>query len=111
MCRDFQSKLNSGEVTWDDAKHFENCVIEPLFDAPDSTNILDLIPIPELHLFIGIVNRILSLLNDKWSKISGIKDRAYQWCDKNNIHRLDYRGKSLNGPSCKLLLQLDTWGS
>ena len=61
-------------------------------------------PPPKLFLMLGITNRILSLLNDEWSKLSGIEDRAYKWCDKNNIHRLEYRGKDLNGPACKLLL-------
>ena len=105
MSREFREKLSSGEVEWKHAMNFENCVNEPLFDAPDDTCVIDLIPIPELHLMLGIVNKILSLLNDEWSKLSGIEDRAYKWCDKNNIHRLDYRGKDLNGPSCKLLLE------
>ena len=104
MCREFRAKLESGEASWDDAKNYENCVNLPLFDGPDDTYILDLIPIPELHLLLGITNKILALLNDKWSKISGVENRAYKWCDENNIHRLEYRGKDLNGPACKLLL-------
>ena len=102
--REFRQKLESGEVTWEDAKNFESCVHEPLFDAPDQTLILDLIPIPELHLMLGITNKILKLLDEKWSKLSSIENRAYKWCDEYHIHRLEYRGKDLNGPSCKLLL-------
>ena len=99
-----RQKLENGEVKWEQAQDFYNSVNQPLFDLPDSVAILFLIPIPELHLFIGIINRIISLLNDKWSKISGIPDRFYKWAEENHIQRLSYRDKSFNGPACKLLL-------
>ena len=74
---EFREKLESGEVLWKDAKNFENCVNEPLFDAPDDVYILDLIPIPELLLMLSIIDKILALLDEKWSKLSGIKNHAY----------------------------------
>ena len=70
--------MESGEVSWDDAKSFESCINEPLFDAPDETDILDLIPIPKLHLMLGILNKILATLDERWSKISGIKNGVTQ---------------------------------
>ena len=104
LSHEFREKLSSGEALWKDAMKYENCINEPLFDHGDETFILDLIPIPELHLFLGITNKILSLLNDKWSQLTGVQDRAYKWCDENYIHLLEYGGKDLNGPSCKQLL-------
>ena len=74
---------------------FENCIHEKLFDTPDDTETLDLVPIPELHLMLSIVNKLLALLDEKWLKLSGIKNHAYKLCDLNNIHCL----------SCKLLLE------
>ena len=102
--RDFRQKLDNKEIVWEDAKKFYNCINQPLFDLPDSTEILFLIPPPELHLFIGIVNKIISLLNEKWSKVSNIPDRFYKWAEQNHIQRLSYRDKSFNGPACQLLL-------
>ena len=104
MARDFREKLDKGEIEWKHTINFYNSVNQPLFDLPDSAIILHFLPIPELHLFIGIMNKIISLLNDKWSKISGIPDRFYKWAEKNHIQSLNYRDKSFNGPACKLLL-------
>ena len=73
--------------------NYENGVNDPLFDHPDNTFILDLIPIPELHLFLGITNKVLSLLNDKWSLLTGVQDMAYKWCDENYIHVLNIEEK------------------
>lgn len=102
--RELRAKLESGEVSWMNAKEFENCVNLPLLNASDETYILDLIPIPELYLLLSICNKILALFDAKSSKLSNIENRSYKWCDQNNIHPLEYRGKDLNGPACKLLL-------
>ena len=37
-----------------DAKDYKNAINEPLFEGDDCTQILDILPIPELHLHIGI---------------------------------------------------------
>ena len=37
-------------------KDFFNCIHEPLFSGEDDDSILDLLPIPELHILIGIGN-------------------------------------------------------
>ena len=54
MARDFNLKLENGEVEWKDAKKFFNSIHQPLFDSADDVYTLFLIPPPELHLFIGI---------------------------------------------------------
>ena len=103
--REFREKLESGEKQWRDAPEFFSSVNQPLFDEPDWTCILWLIPIPELHLLIGIVNKICDVLNFRWSKLSGIEDRFYKWADKKaKLQRQSYRDKSFNGPTCKKLL-------
>ena len=82
------------------AKDFFNAVHPPLFHGPDDTLILDLIPIPELHVMLGIVNKIFDGLNLAWGD-----NQAYDWAYKNNIKRVAYRGGSMNGPGCEDLLQ------
>ena len=96
MAKEFRQKLKNKEIEWKHAKDFYNSINQPLFDSDNSTIILFLIPPPELHLFIGIVNRIVSLLNDKWSATSGISDRFYKWAEENNIQRLNYHDKRDN---------------
>ena len=91
-----------------DAMDFYNCVRMPLFDLPDSTPIWDITPLAELHLRLGCVNSIVEELNNQWSKYSRIEDPFWQFCDANNIKKITYRGKALEGPgTLKLLSKLD----
>ena len=63
----------------------------------DDDLIIDLLSIPELHLHLGIVNRLLQHLNSKYPHV-------YEWCERNNIYVQTFRGISLNGNSCKFAL-------
>ena len=81
------------------AQQFQNCVDMPLLEGPDTTLVLDLIPPPELHLMLGVVNRIFDKLNDSWGE-----DRAYKWGIENYIVRAAYRGGSMEGNQCRQLL-------
>ena len=88
--------------------NFENCIHLPLFNLPDNNFIMDIIPLPELHLMLGCVNNILEELNKRWSESTGIEDPVWKFCDEFGIKKITYRGKSLEGPSCeKLLKNLD----
>ena len=64
----------------------------------DDELILNLLVIPELHLHTGIVNKLLSHLNTKWPYV-------YEWCHRYNIYVQEFRGKTLNGNSCKFALK------
>ena len=81
------------------AQLYENCVQMPLLEGPDSALVLDLIPPPELHLMLGVVNKIFDSLNEEWGE-----DRAYEWGAKNYIIRTSYRGGSMEGNQCRQLL-------
>ena len=63
--------------------NFKCCVHEPLLFGVDDLEILDLMMIPELHIFTGIVNRLVRVLNERWD--NGHGDKFYQWCDANLI--------------------------
>ena len=82
------------------AKNFCNAIHPPLFKGDDALLILDLLPIPELHIMLGIVNRIFDDLNKKWGD-----DQGYDWASKNNIPRVSQQGGSMNGPAVKRLLE------
>ena len=45
------------------AAPFKSCQHDPLIDMPDSTVILDILPPMELHLLLGIVNRLFNELD------------------------------------------------
>ena len=40
-----------------DAMDFYNCIEEPLFNLSDTTYIWDILPLFELHLQLGFINR------------------------------------------------------
>ena len=88
-----------------DAKDFDNCINMPLFSLPDETLIMDIIPLPELHLMLGCVNNILKELNKRWGERHNIEDPVWKFCDEHNIKKITYRGKSLEGPSCEKLFK------
>ncbi len=93
-------EFNKAGRIWNKAQKFENCINEPLLDGEDETEILDVIPPPELHLMLGAVNRIFDALNSAWGD-----DNAYKWASKNNITQIGYHGGCLEGNKCSLLLK------
>ena len=82
---------------------YKCCIYKPLFGDGDM-EVLDLIMIPELHIFIGIVNRIVHALNVRWGD-----NGFYKWCDKNNILYKNYNDNEMNGNSCRdVMKKLDS---
>ena len=76
-----------------EGKNYYCCVHEDLTNADDELEILDVFMIPELHIFTGIVNRLVQALNEKWNWDNGHQDAFYKWCDKHNILYTGFRGK------------------
>ena len=63
----------------------------PLIEGADHELIIDLIHIPELHIHLGITNRLVRELNAKWELIDGAgKNPFYDWAFKMNIQCKDY---------------------
>jgi hypothetical protein len=81
------------------AKSFYNCIHPPLIAGDDSDTILSKIPPPELHIMLGVTNKIFDELNCKWEE-----NKAYKWAEKRSIVRAHYHGGCLDGNSCKKLL-------
>ena len=78
----------------DKAQFFESCVNKPLFDCDEDTEIIDLIPPPELHLLIGIVNRLYE------NMLVQFKEEGEEWVKHCYVSREVYFGSSsFNGNS------------
>ena len=76
------------------AANFKNCVHDPLIKGAGHEKIIDLIYIPELHIHIGITNRLVRELNSRWEERDrslGAKNPFYKWCHRMNIQIEDYR--------------------
>ena len=68
-----------------------SCVRDPIIAGKDHELILHLIHIPELHIHLGITNRLVKELNTGWSKISGAgKYPFYKWANQMNIQSQAY---------------------
>ena len=80
------------------AKLFDN-VIHPSIVKPNDLekSVLDVIPPPELHLFLGPVNTIYNALTEKWKGSS-------EWLKRCHVEREAFLGGSFTGNSCKILL-------
>ena len=82
-------------------QRYYSCIHTPLFEKSPETEILDLIPSPELHLMLGVTNLIFNELNAKWGN-----DEAYKWAEEClHIKRIGYRGGSFEGNQCKYILE------
>lgn len=81
------------------AKEFKNCVNEPIISDNIDDLILDLIPPPELHLMIGIVNTLFDHM------VKEFGDEAFAWARACYGHRESKKGgHAFNGNGCKKLL-------
>ena len=69
---------------WDQSKtksaaKFKNCVSEPMLDGKDHERTINKIAPPELHLHLGIVNRLVEVLNERWVILTTNEDNFYKW--------------------------------
>lgn len=82
-----------------DARKFMNCINPPVFDTSKDRTFLEIIPPPELHLMLGVVNTLYNHL------LKESEQDALQWAQKCSVTREVYHGSSgFSGNSCKKLL-------
>ena len=82
------------------AKHFFNCVNEPLFSEPDATEVMDVFPPMELHIFLGVTSRIFNFLCNEMEQL------AIAWLKDLHLEKCVYHGStSFNGRACRTLVQ------
>ena len=102
-------------------KNFKNAIFDPLFNLPDHYEMLDVMPIAELHLVLGITNTLLFKLNDiigddfvSYYLICLHKDsfliilfptlQVLKWAKSLNCTPGKHGSKQFDGPDCKELL-------
>ena len=56
-----------------------------ILQGPDKTPVLELVPPPELHLLLGVVNHVFDSLNKLWKG-----DKAFNWA-KEKCHSTSTR--------------------
>ena len=83
-----------------DAREFHNVIFDILLDADDNFLFIDLLNIPELHILLGVVSKILFFLDKEIRK-----EKVSNFLKTLNITREEYHGKSsLNGNDSKKFL-------
>ena len=94
------SEWVSSGLAKNEAKLFKNCIGEPIFTCHDNNaRILDLIPPPQLHLFLGGVNTLFKNMEKEFSQISLI------WAKNCKVEKKIVNGApSFEGNSCNKLL-------
>lgn len=87
-----------GERRREKAKNYNNVVHPSLIKRIDlSTKVLEVVPPPELHLFLGPVNAIYCGLAEAWDGIG-------EWIKACHVEREAMFGGSFTGNSCRTLL-------
>ena len=84
----------------------------PLIYGEDDQLVLDLVDLSELHLYIGVTNKLWhslfkAMVND--IEQGHFHKSVHDWAYDMSIVPCKYRGEDLNGPNCqKLLKKLDS---
>ena len=107
--KEWHSKFVSAGSKTKNAKNFKSVVNRPLLKGPDDMMILKMINIPELHLYLGLGNKIFDECHTKTIELKAaglMRQTLYQWANAPpcNIVRVNYHGGQLEGPTLKKLL-------
>ena len=81
------------------AKNFYNCVNAPIIVGDDDDRIIDILPLAELHLVLGITNTLLFKAN----ALEGF-DLVIKWANNLNCYQEKFGSKQFNGERCVTLL-------
>ncbi|XP_030767757.1 uncharacterized protein LOC115891445 [Sitophilus oryzae] len=89
---------SGGNIT--KAKDFKNCINIPLINGDEETPVLKYIPPPELHLLLGVVQKLFDCLELENTNV------ATEWIKKAGL-KLDHYGKYNANNARQLLKKLD----
>lgn len=82
------------------ARNFKCCIHPPILSGHDNTKILDILPPPELHLLLGVVNTTVHHMQKEF------ESDTLKWIKLCNVEREVTRGGTgFKGNSCKILLK------
>lgn len=94
----YQSYLAAGKPSLR-MKEYKNCIAPRLLylDEPGESLLEEIIPLPELHIFIGIVSMFVKVLLSIWPEFE-------TWLDSNYIMYRGYHGIGLDGNNSEKFL-------
>lgn len=97
--REFLEIPRSG-TTKGKGKNYGNSVHLPVFKgSADDTLVLDITPPPELHLMIGVVNKLFDEMTKEWP------EGANRWVKECYVQKEAYHGATFNGNSARKLIK------
>lgn len=98
LLENFEEWKSAGGIK-KNAKNFKSCIHQPLFQGPPNMSVLQVLPPPELHLMIGVVNKIVEFMLEVCPTI------VNEWLRRCHVLRQVTRtGPSFTGNSAKKLL-------
>lgn len=84
----------------DRAKNFFNCIHPPLITTTEDKNLLEIIPPPELHLMLGVVNTVFTHM------LKEFETESLAWAESCYVQReITHGNPAFKGNSCKKLLE------
>ena len=86
------------------AADYDNCVNPPLLPGADEELVIDLLPPMELHLLLGVANRLVQHLEEKL-RGTGHQQLLDTWLSKLGLSRPAYHGGQFEGNGCRRLLR------
>ena len=93
----YKSFLSAGSILAK-AKHTGNVVHPPFLSGANGTLILDILPLPELHLLVGVVNHNFQKMKSVWSN-------AEKWPTSLSMKLSPYHGGMFEENDCRKLLR------
>lgn len=98
-CRENSDAFKNSGSKKINAKNFYSHVYQPIFTGNPETEIIDIIPPPELHLMLGVVNKLYGHM------LRECEDDTEKWAKSCNVSREFVHGSpGFAGNACKTLL-------
>lgn len=79
-------------------KNFFSCAYLPILKEPDDELVINIIVPPELHLMLGVVNKLYELL------LQVFPEAAIEWAKQCSVEKNSNFASGFNGNNCKTLL-------
>jgi len=95
--REWHKKWNDSGAKPDKLKYFYNCRNDPMGIFPETGRVIDHIPLPELHIMLGVTNKL-------FEEMIKVYPDGIQWAQKLNLVKEAYH-HSFEGNECRTLLK------
>jgi hypothetical protein len=87
-----------GKGAASDLKSYMNCVHKPISIFPSTGNVIDIVAIPELHILLGITNKLFKEAMKEWPEI-------LEWPKSLHLVQGEYHNQDFEGNEARKLLK------